>query len=81
MVWILQELTINLVIVFLASVHLPLFVMGSLKDGKEMKFCERILPNSINVIMYMEVDNNIFVDKIRHIFFFFYHSDVHICAL
>ena len=25
------------------------------------------LPNSINVIMYMEFDNNIFVDKTRHI--------------
>lgn len=25
------------------------------------------LPNSINVIMYMEFDNNIFVDKIRRI--------------
>ena len=25
------------------------------------------LPNSINVIMYMEFDNNIFKDKTRHI--------------
>ena len=27
----------------------------------------RTLPNSINVTMYMEFDNNIFMDKTRHI--------------
>ena len=26
----------------LDSTHLPLFVMGSLKNGKEMELCERI---------------------------------------
>ena len=42
MVWILRGLAINLVIVFLDLVHLPLFIMGSLKNGKEMELGELI---------------------------------------
>ena len=42
MVWILQGLAINLVMIFLDLTHLPLFVMGSLKNGKEMELSERI---------------------------------------
>ena len=42
MVWILRGLTINLVIVFLDLAHLPLFTMGSLKNGKEMELGELI---------------------------------------
>ena len=42
MVWILQGLTINLVIVFLDSTHLPHFATESLKNGKEMGLCEQI---------------------------------------
>ena len=42
MVWILRGLTINLVIVFLDLAHLPLFIMGSLKNGKEMELGELI---------------------------------------
>ena len=41
-VWILRELTINVVIVFLDSAHLPLFVMESLKNRKEMELFERM---------------------------------------
>ena len=73
MVWILQGLTINLVNVFLDSTHLPLFVMESLQNGKKYRDLlaniefRTPLPNSINVIMYMEFDNNIFVHKTRHI--------------
>ena len=64
MVWILLGLTINLIIVFLDSTHLPLLVMESIKNEKEIR---RPLPNSINVIMYMEFENDFFVDKTRHI--------------
>ena len=38
-VWILWGLTVNLVIAFLDSTHLPLFVMESLQNGNEMEFC------------------------------------------
>ena len=37
-VWILRVLTINLVVVFFDLTHLPLLVIVSLKNGKEMDF-------------------------------------------
>ena len=39
--WIIQGLTINLVIVFLDSALLPLFITESLKNVKEMELCDR----------------------------------------
>ena len=42
MVWILRGLTINLVIVFLDLAHLPLFVIGILKNEKEVELGELI---------------------------------------
>ena len=72
MVWILRVLTTNMIIVFLNSTHLLLCHgepqewerNGTLRANEEFR---APLPNSINVIMYIEFENNIFVDKTRHI--------------
>ena len=73
-VWILRGLTINLVIVFLDG-----FITSSslchgepqerIKNGTLRAIVEfRVpLPNSTYVIMYMEFDNSIFVDKTKQI--------------
>ena len=42
MVWILRGLTINLIIVFWDSTHLPLFIKGNVKSGKETELCAQI---------------------------------------
>ena len=67
----LWGLTINLIIVFLDSKNLSLCHGKPQKREKMTTLQANIefrasLPNSINVIMYMEFDDNIFVDKTHH---------------
>ena len=73
-VWILRGLTINLVIVFLdgfitsSSLYhgepQERIINGTLRANIEFR---APLLNSIYVIMYMEFDNSIFVDKTKQI--------------